>query len=213
MALVLAFKSAGAPKVLELQGVWVIFVTRFCTPFLVFFNPTLYWKSTWTFWCVPRLLKSCLDYRMVVGTIKEMEIWSENGKNISSVAMGESGQVDDYCKSWSVTHQMMAQTRRNWLTLLWNCVEFKSPIACNLALKLYEKKIIEWNVNVSTSGKVKREGGQKIFKPFFDVWGSRPINLGLLIFQLLLLAKLALARLLNLAKLHNEEERSIMRAF
>ena len=37
------------------------------------------------------------------------------------------------------------------------------------AKTIREKKIIEWNVNVSTSGKVKREGGQKIFKPFFDV--------------------------------------------
>ena len=39
MALVLAFKSAGAPKVLELQGVEVIFVTRFYAPFLVFLTP------------------------------------------------------------------------------------------------------------------------------------------------------------------------------
>ena len=51
MALVLAFKSAGAPKVLELQGVEVIFVTRFYAPFLVFLTPPCTEKSTWTLMC------------------------------------------------------------------------------------------------------------------------------------------------------------------
>ena len=84
---VMSFKSAGALK-RELDGQY----------------STLVWK-------VMPWIKIVFGFPNVRGTIKEMEIWSENGKNISS-----AGQVDDYCKSWSVTHQMMAQTRRNWLT-------------------------------------------------------------------------------------------------
>ena len=43
---------------------------------------------------------------------------------------------NDYCKSWSVTHQMMAETRRNWLTyeLLYK-KNLKGYIACNVVLK------------------------------------------------------------------------------
>ena len=45
-------------------------------------------------------------------------------------------QRNDYCKSWSVTHQMMVRTRRNWLTYeLLHKKNLKGYIACNTVLK------------------------------------------------------------------------------
>ena len=66
---------------------------------------------------------------------KEMEIWfGRNGKKYKT--LGFIVQRNDYCKSWSVTHQMMVRTRRNWLTYeLLHKKNLKGYIACNTVLK------------------------------------------------------------------------------
>ena len=106
---VMSFKSAGALK-RELDGQY----------------STLLWK-------VMPWIKIVFGFPNVRGTIKEMEIWSENGKNISS---GPSWWLLQKLVSNSSNDGSNEEKLTDGLTS--SRMEFKSPIACNLALKLYE---------------------------------------------------------------------------
>ena len=106
---VMSFKSAGALK-RELDGQY----------------STLVWK-------VMPWIKIVFGFPNVRGTIKEMEIWSENGKNISS---GPSWWLLQKLVSNSSNDGSNEEKLTDGLTS--SRMEFKSPIACNLALKLYE---------------------------------------------------------------------------
>ena len=91
-------------------------------------------------WCTPG---TCLDYRWIFALAD-----STFGRQIIKALKRDGNMMlewkkitldsnrNDYCKSWSVTHQMMAETRRNWLTyeLLYK-KNLKGYIACNVVLK------------------------------------------------------------------------------